>query len=404
MLITVGTGIGGSGARESLAHGLLFSISQYNPKKVVFFGSEASLNTVEYLKIQYEKEENEAFDFYEFVEIPDVDSFKKYFTAIKSKIQELDDDYKIIIDYTSGTKTMTMSAAFASMLYHKKLIFVSGERKDGIVQKGTEEINSQNLYLVYDDLMISKIKELFNNNRFDSGKLLLDDVVGLSDEKEAFMKLFDAYGAFDDVNYQLAFENFDIKAFSQNWPDLADDFQKNAKALNIINTPKHTLKDYYILASLLNNARRRSEEFKYDDAVARLYRSLELIAQIKLKDYDIASSDVELDKLEGKVSEEYIAKLDLIRDSSGKIKIGLTQDYLLLKELGDELGMFYVENENSIKNVLKSRNNSILAHGLDSQDKKDYDDFNFIVQKASKVLRGDIEKFISESVFPIFKI
>ena len=39
--------------------------------------------------------------------------------------------------------------------------------------------------------MISKIKELFNSNRFDAGKELLKDVTKAN--KEIYIKLFDAY-------------------------------------------------------------------------------------------------------------------------------------------------------------------------------------------------------------------
>ena len=404
MLITVGTGIGGTQeATDSLAHGILFALEHYRPKKIVFFGSEASKKTIESLKIQYQKEEDEELDFYEFIEISEIDSFKKYFTEIKSKIQELEEDYKIIIDYTSGTKTMTMSAAFASMLYHKKLVFVTGEREDGIVKRGTEELNSQNLYMVYDELMVSKIKELFNSNRFDSGKVLLEDIVGSSEEKEIFTKLFDAYSAFDNVDYVSAKENFDVKLFKNHFPELEKDFEKNVKALNILNVNGHGQKCYYVLASLLNNARRRFEEHKYDDAIARLYRCLELIAQIQLKEYNIKTSDVDLDILKEKgLKKEFI---DEFRpNSDGKIKIGLTQDFILLNELDDKLGEFYIENEKIIQNLLKYRNQSILAHGLDSQTEEQYCEFRQLVLKAANVLNPNIENFIEETKFPEFEI
>lgn len=406
MLITVGTGIGGTQeATDSLAHGILFAIEHYQPKKIIFFGSEESEKTIDSLKSQYEKEEDEELDYSEFIEIPEIDSFKRYFTEIKSKIHELEDDYKIIIDYTSGTKTMTMSAAFASMLYHKKLVFVTGEREDGIVKKGTEELNSQNLYLVYDELMISKIKELFNSNRFDSGKVLLDDIVGANEEKEIFTKLFDSYSAFDNVDYVSAKENFDVKLFKKHFPELEKDFEKNAKALNILNVKDHGLKCYYVLASMLNNARRRSEEHKYDDAIARLYRSLELIAQIKLKEYNVNTSDVNIDDLKDNLDSDYLSDLESTRDkNSGKIKIGLTQDYILLNQLNDDLGSFYTENEKLIQNSLKFRNQSILAHGLDSQNEEQYSEFRSVVLKAAKVLKEDIEKYISETAFPEFDI
>lgn len=193
-----------------------------------------------------------------------------------------------------------MAAAFASMIFRKELFFVSGKREKGIVVKGTEECVPQNLYQVYDELMINKIKDLFNNNRFEAGKVLVDEIIDTNEDKEVFSKLFDAYYYFDSVNHEKALEVFDIKEFQKVWPDLTKQFQLNIKALNIMNTfnqnssndpTEHNLKKYYMLASILNNARRREDENKFDDAVARLYRSLELIAQIRLsKEYGIDSS------------------------------------------------------------------------------------------------------------------
>ena len=283
----------------------------------------------------------------------------------------------------------------------KKIYYVV----NGIVVKGTEEINSQNLYLVYDDLMITKIKELFNSNRFEAGKVLVDDITDTNESKSVYIRLFDAYSAFDCVDYVSALEYFDVKEFSIMWPELEKTFQMNVKALNIINMQSHKLKCFYVLASMLNNARRRFEEHKYDDAIARLYRSLELIAQIRLKDYGIKTSDVDDNLLEGKVSDDYLNELRHTRDrKSGRIKIGLTQDYNLLNELGDELGVFYEENEKTIQNSLKYRNQSILAHGLSSLDGEQYEEFRAIVFKAAQVLNERIGGFIEETIFPEFDV
>ena len=51
MLITVGTGIGGSEARDSLAHGILFSIKNHRPRKIIFFGYRNNSNIFLYLLI-----------------------------------------------------------------------------------------------------------------------------------------------------------------------------------------------------------------------------------------------------------------------------------------------------------------------------------------------------------------
>lgn len=130
-----------------------------------------------------------------------------------------------------------------------------------------------------------------------------------------------------------------------------------------------------------------------------MYRSLELIAQIRLsKEYGIDSSNVDIDVLrQNNVDEDYLSEINI----SDEIKFGLTADYELLAQLNDDLGDFYLENKNQIRNILKFRNNSILAHGFDSCSKKEYDEFSEIVLKAANLLHNSMEKFIEETKFPI---
>ena len=396
LLMTVGTGIGGQVATEDLAHAILFSIDNSNPDIVIFFGSEKSKKTVESVKEQYLNEFEEEFDYFEFIHLEQIDDFKIYFEAFKRKIQELD-GYKIIIDYTSGTKTMTMSAAFASMLYRKNLYFVGGEREDGVVIRGTEKIISQNLYPIYDDLMISKIKELFNTNRFDAGKSLLEDITKA--KKDTYANLFDAYYYFDNVDHNKANKYFITKEFIAEWPELKKQFSLNAKALYHLNKEDSAMRPFYILGSLINNARRRAEETKYDDAIARLYSSLELIAQIKLNEYGIDTSDVELDILN-----KHGVEQEFKPDFSGKIKLSLVQDYELLNNLGDDLGEFYIKNKDEFLATISSRNNSILAHGLNSQTEKQYVKFRDLILKFASVLNPEMDVYIHETEFPEFEI
>ena len=415
MLITVGTGIGGSEARDSLAHGILFSIKSHRPKKIIFFGSQESKDTVESVTRQF-KEMGIDFEYDDFVLINNVDSFSEYFSAFKLKIQELEEEYEIIIDYTSGTKTMTMSAAFASMVFGKKLIFVTGKRENGSVIKGTEKISSQNLFLVYDELMISKIKELFNMNRFDAGKSLLNDIVDENTDKEIYSRLFDIYNYFDSVDYENAYKLFDNEfneILIQKWPELKGDFIQNRIALQTMfqkENPEKGFKEhknrcYYILASLLNNARRRCEENKYDDAIARLYRSLELIAQIRLKkQYKLNSSKINLDKLKNKnVDNEYIEILENSRNDDGNIRLGLYQDYELLSYLNDDLGKFFKDNSGEITNCIEFRNKSILAHGLNNQELESYKKFEKLVLNAANILTNNFDNYLNQTKFPYLK-
>ena len=397
--MTVGTGTGDG---SDLAHGIFYSIESHNPDKIILFGSEASKNTITHI----EDEINEDYDGYEFIQIEHIDDFKEYFNAIKEKIEEFNDE-KVIIDYTSGTKTMTMAAAFASMIYHKNLVFVSGNREDGIVKPGTEKIISQNLYPVYDDLMLENIKELFNSNRFEAGKVLLDKIIE-SEDKELMTQLFDVYYNFDNINYEKAFELFRtefLKEVIVRFPELKSQITQNRQALQTIVDKNHKLRCYCILASLLNNAKRRYNEGKYDDAIARLYRSFELIAQIRLKEkYDINTSKVDLQALKKRgLSEEYLNNLDNYRsDLNDDVKIGLAKDYDLLANLNDALGQYYAENFNDINECSSFRNKSILAHGLNYQTKDNYERFEKLVLGAANILTKDLDKYLNQTLFPEF--
>lgn len=417
LFMTVGTGFKGN--QNSLAHGLLCSIVSKNPDLICFFGSNKSKSTIAALKQLFNESEDEDFDDYfeiKFVENDDIDSFKDYFFEFKSKIIELKNDYNIIIDYTSGTKTMTMAAAFASMIFGNDLFFVAGDRKDGVVVEGTEKCISQNLYPIYDELIMDKIKDSFNSNRFEAGKLLIDDMISTNENKKIYSELFDTYYYFDNVNYKKALENFNFKGFKENWPDLTNHFQKNIIALNILNKQNqdpndktkfvdHKQKKYYMLASIINNSKRRGDENKFDDAVARLYRSFELIAQIRLLEkYNINSSNVDIDVLKGyELDKSYLDELENSRDKKyNDIKLGLIKDYILLEKLNDDLGKFYLENENKIRNIIKFRNNSILAHGFESCSKDDFDEFKEIVLEAASLLDKNMGRFIEETKFPVF--
>ena len=109
-------------------------------------------------------------------------------------------------------------------------------------------------------------------------------------------------------------------------------------------------------------------------------------------------SNVDIDVLrQNNVDEDYLSEINI----SDEIKFGLTADYELLAKLNDDLGDFYLKNKKQIRNILKFRNNSILAHGFDSCSKKEYDEFSGIVLNAADLLHKDMKKFIEETKFPI---
>jgi len=380
---------------------------------VVFFASDKSKHTIPYIEELFKLDNDEFIEGedYQIANIEAIDDFNACFEVFESKIWELDysdenKKYQIIMDYTSGTKTMSAAMACCGMFYNKDLISVGGDRSTGEVSAGTEIINYQNLYKIYDKFALMRIRNYFNANRFMPCVDILGYIVDSSIHKDSLLNLCKAYYAWDNMEFEHAYDHLKkVDASLFELSELHGNLKKNIKALGtIVNSKSLNLKNCYILASLINNSIRKADEYKYDDAIARLYRSFELIAQIKLTNYNIKSSDIDVNVLlENNVSQDFIDTLEKTRED-GKIRIGLVMDFLLLNELGDELGKYYVENESRIKNLTQKRNNSILAHGLNSQSREDFDEFLDVVVSLARKLDKDMNKFLKETEFAKFDI
>ena len=413
--MTVGTGVNPDSDIEGykrLAQAIYASLHKIYPDYIVFFASELSKNTISYVEELFIADDDEFIEGqdYEIVILEDIDNFNDCFEAIEAEIWKFDilsdEKHEIIMDYTSGTKTMSSAMACCGMFYSKDLITVSGDRKNGIVSLGTESIKYQNLYKVYDKISLMRMRNHFNANRFYTASEILETIVDANLPKEDLTNLVNAYYAWDNMDFEIAYDyltkvDMDKLAFN----DIRDDLKINLKALGtIVRSPHENLKNCYILASLINNSIRRAEEYKYDDAIARLYRAFELIAQIRLGKYGLKSSDIDVDILKDKnVDEGFIEVLEKTRQD-GKIRIGLIKDFELLAELDDDLGKEFVENRNRINNLTIKRNNSILAHGLESLDKDDFDQFEELVESLALKLDKDMKKFLNETRFAKFDL
>ena len=415
LFMTVGTGSNIDAEEKGfklLARKLYSTINKIYPHHVVFFASEKSKHTIQFIEDLFCQDNDEFIEGedYQIVLMDAIDDFNSCFEVFETKIWELDyesdNDYNIIMDYTSGTKTMSAAMACCGLFYSKDLISVVGDRSTGEVSAGTEQINYQNLYKIYDKFALMRIRYNFNANRFMACIDVLNYIIDMNINKDSLLNLCMAYHAWDNMDFESA--NGHLRKVDINRIELTEitqDLKKNLKALGtIVNARSPNLKNCYILASLINNSIRKAEEYKYDDAIARLYRAFELIAQIKLGSYNINSSDVDVSiLLENNVSQEFIDELEKTREE-GKIRIGLVKDYLLLNELGEELGEYYVENYKKINNITLKRNNSILAHGLESRSKEDFDEFLEVLLDMARKLDKGMNKFLYETKFAKFNI
>lgn len=117
------------------------------------------------------------------------------------------------------------------------------------------------------------------------------------------------------------------------------------------------------------NAQRRRVEGRIDDAVARLYRSIESLAQVALSErYQIENTkQVPLDSAPEPLREQWSSRAD-----DGSVFLGLQDAYVLLAALGDELGLKFkqLQLDDRQRSPLTARNQSILAHGFERVSEK----------------------------------
>lgn len=146
------------------------------------------------------------------------------------------------------------------------------------------------------------------------------------------------------------------------------------------------------VADLIANARRCRRRGRYDDAVARLYRAIEAVAQCRLAgEHQISDTGhVPLDRLPGELRQTWANRLN-----GGAIFLGLQDDYELLASLGNPLGALFRELDlhDRKKSPLTARNQSILAHGFDAVSPKVFDQLWEAALRLAGLEEGELVQF-----------
>jgi CRISPR-associated protein (TIGR02710 family) len=160
---------------------------------------------------------------------------------------------------------------------------------------------------------------------------------------------------------------------------------------------------------MLNNAKRRFIEGKYNDAVMRLYRAMDIIAHAELlTKYDINKSNIDIKQLSKQgIKRKYINKIEnqhRSRTTSKEIEINLTEGYFLLYRLNNKIGRYYYKNIELFTRLNRIRNKSILNHGKASLNADDYNEYETVTLDVARMFNKDIDRYMAEIKFPKFKI
>ncbi len=364
------------------------SITEYRPEFVSFFASQDTCDYVQEIKkgvheakVSIKNEITLADDVNDLYHC-----FGKAEEAVKRVLSRGYRSDEVVVDYTGGTKNMSVALSLSAITHGFSFSYVGGTERTkdgvGIVIDGKEKVcKSVNPwdFLAIDER--KKISFLFNTNQFKAAKELADEVLRKSTKyKTVFKKLgflIDGYYSWDLFRHGDAKGKFErariddllevddepIKSFAKATLQLKPSYESLAQM--------QKQPDRLFILDIFSNAERRFEEGKIDDAVVRLYRLVEMLAQERLLNkHEIDTSNVSEEKIPQQVREAFISKYKDKKDE--KIKAPQNAAFVLLEALGDDLGKEFNKRELQFRQIQSQRNNSYLVHGFACANENTY--------------------------------
>lgn len=379
---------------------IIKSIEEHKPDYLFFFLSKES-NANEYPKVRAYLDEKRFSPKIDFSMVKDIDDLVHCYERASELASEIEKQgipsKDVVVDYTGGTKTMSAAIVLATVTKGFRFSYVGGEKRTkkglGVVKSGFEEVKTGlSPWQVLAVEERKKIALFFNSYQFSAAKNIAERLAkvlsGLDKAlHESLSVLIEGYRLWDSFNHAGA-----LKILSQAQKKLSEylgfkedlvlsEFVKSVVG-NLDFLGKIQIEKYNMVFDLFDNAKRRAEEGKYDDAVARLYRALEMIGQIEFeKKFGCSTSDAKSEKLPESLREEIVKKH---MSTDGKIKIPLFDTFRILTESGNKYGSTFFANQKEIGNVLEARNSSILAHGINPIPKERYEKLSTILEDFLK--------------------
>ena len=413
LLMTVGTGIGTDheDSIKRLVESCSYAIHSYHPDDVIFFCTKESQEILPLIIKEYAKKNGSAILKNSNCLISDPSDFTCCFELI-FEVASLYSEEEIIIEASTGTREMIMAAEIVSFLNRIPVSHVTGDKINGIIISGSERNKQMVLYAAYDRLQFHRAIDAFNLSQFGSSLRLISNAVSIPD-RDIYYGIFNGYWYWDRMNYAEAYRylehapdiNIQIglnRQFLREliYLDQLDDSGLDRKKMLKIRQKKYV----YVLIDLLHNARRRVDGEHYDDALARLYRVVELISQVLLLNYGIDDNE---EKIRFSDLKKILRRQDLSlyarrADRHGVVRIGLRSKFYLLEDLGLKgAGNWYSE----LQQYIMARNDSILAHGITPVQgemvRVMWDNVRNIIKEACSEINEDLEVLYSSSDFPV---
>jgi hypothetical protein len=259
---------------------------------------------------------------YGIITVDDPDDLNKCYQLLMElavRIAQEHGDCQVIANYTGGTKTMSAAMVLVGIMTQQwDLSLNIGPRMDLMRVKGGDVPVVIDKWKILCQSQVDFLNRSLKNYNYgfvanSIGELLthpLDRI--LQDTLIAAKAVCESFDLWDKFDHKRALELIEPYG-SKYYPYIID-------LKRILGKSKAS--GYELVADLLNNADRRATQLHYDDAIARLYRAIELFAQIRLKKkHGLISSNLMLKDLPERLHDDYRNR---VKDN--KLLLGLIED------------------------------------------------------------------------------
>ena len=401
------------------AEPIVATLKHWNPVRIQFVPTKETREQIASRIIPLAEPEGVHLDpgRYDVLELSDGQNFAgcldalRQLTPIVEEWLHRGDPYQVVVDFTGGTKCMSAALALHARRWRCVFSYVGGSERTkegvGVVVSGKEQV--LHAYNPWDSLGYQAAESfiaLFDQQAFTAAAHLADQAMrNVTDpsrkrELNALKLLAEAYDAWDRFDHKTAVAKLENVAKHENDLQAVLGLAKPGQVRAILQEHTRYLQQLVEgsspsmlhVADLVANAQRRKAEGRLDDAVARLYRAIEALAQVALAErHGITNTkQVPLTLVPEPLRSQWAS-----RAQDGTVFLGLQDAYALLNALGDHLGKLFRESglDDRERSPLTARNQSILAHGFQRVSDPVYDQLWKAACRLAETSKSELPSF-----------
>lgn len=324
---------------------------------------------------------------YKVIEVEADDPYKAFEVIYPIILKHMEAKDNVAVNYTGGTTSMTSALFSAAAEFSKVKFRITTARRQNLikVEDGLERIKKFSTNKIYIERQLNICHSLLEQRNFNAAHEILRKLSnGFDMEEEDFEDLFYltlGLEHWDKFEYEAASKSLQLVRHIESFKPYhsvvsqlvsiikwAEEWTEESKG-----NPTHS--GFILVYDLLRNAERKAELKLFDDAVARIYRALEMYEQFCLFTHRPAGYDTKNIVLE-RLPEEIQTHYEHLGES---FELSLVQGYDLLTHLDHPVGQVWKKYRSKLMNKLKIRNNSYLAHGFSPVNEADFNELKIQV-------------------------